>query len=46
MHLSAGGHLCANLATGFDKKTYSPVDSADELLARPFVAALIYPVIP
>ncbi len=45
MDFSAGGHLCADLATRFDTKTYSAVDSADELSARPSVAAPIYPVI-
>ncbi|ATY30639.1 alpha/beta hydrolase [Sphingomonas psychrotolerans] len=42
---SAGGHLCADLATRHSVKTYDPVDAADKLGARPFVAAPIYPVI-
>jgi acetyl esterase/lipase len=42
---SAGGHLCADLATRHAVKTYDPVDAADKLGARPFVAAPIYPVI-
>lgn len=42
---SAGGHLCADLATRHTVKTYEPVDAADKLGARPFVAAPIYPVI-
>jgi len=42
---SAGGHLCADLATRFAAETYGPVDAADRLSARPFVAAPIYPVI-
>jgi acetyl esterase/lipase len=42
---SAGGHLCADLATRFDARTYAPVDAADRLSARPYVAAPIYPVI-
>jgi acetyl esterase/lipase len=42
---SAGGHLCADLATRHAVKTYDPVDAADRLGARPFVAAPIYPVI-
>lgn len=42
---SAGGHLCADLATRNAVKTYDPVDAADKLGARPFVAAPIYPVI-
>ena len=45
MGFSAGGHLCADLATRFDMKTYEPVDDADALSARPFIAAPIYPVI-
>jgi len=45
MGFSAGGHLCADLATRFATATYEPVDDADELSARPFVAAPIYPVI-
>jgi acetyl esterase/lipase len=42
---SAGGHLCADLATRFAARTYTPVDAADRLSARPYVAAPIYPVI-
>lgn len=42
---SAGGHLCADLATRFAVKTYAPVDDADNLSARPAFAAPIYPVI-
>ncbi len=42
---SAGGHLCADLATRFAAKTTDPVDTADQLSARPFLAAPIYPVI-
>ena len=42
---SAGGHLCADLATRFATTTYDPVDEADELSARPLLAAPIYPVI-
>ncbi|MBO9624685.1 MAG: alpha/beta hydrolase [Sphingomonas sp.] len=42
---SAGGHLCADLATRFAADTYKPVDAADKLGAQPFVAAPIYPVI-
>ncbi|HVJ01271.1 MAG TPA: alpha/beta hydrolase [Sphingomonas sp.] len=45
MGFSAGGHLCADLATRFAAETYKPVDAADKLGARPFVAAPIYPVI-
>jgi acetyl esterase/lipase len=45
MGFSAGGHACADLAARFAQKVYPPVDKADELSARPFVAAPIYPVI-
>lgn len=45
MGFSAGGHLCADLATRFAVKTYAPVDDADNLSARPAFAAPIYPVI-
>lgn len=42
---SAGGHLCADLSTRYDEKTYEPQDMADSQSARPFIAAPIYPVI-
>ena len=42
---SAGGHLCADLATRFDTSTYDSVDEADTVSARPMLAAPIYPVI-
>jgi len=45
MGFSAGGHLCADLATRFAAKVYAPVDAADRLSARPDAAAPIYPVI-
>ncbi|RYD56735.1 MAG: alpha/beta hydrolase, partial [Sphingomonadales bacterium] len=45
MGFSAGGHLCADLATRFARKTYEPVDAADALDSRPMLAAPIYPVI-
>ena len=45
MGFSAGGHLCADLATRFATATYDPFDDADILSARPFCAAPIYPVI-
>lgn len=45
MGFSAGGHLCADLATRFDRKVYAPVDEADSLDARPVLAAPIYPVV-
>jgi acetyl esterase/lipase len=45
MGFSAGGHLCADLATRFDASVYAPVDEADKLSAKPHSAAPIYPVI-
>lgn len=45
MGFSAGGHLCADLATRFAARAYAPVDGADTHSARPFAAAPIYPVV-
>ena len=45
MGFSAGGHLCADLATRFGRVVYAPVDAADRLSARPTLAAPIYPVV-
>lgn len=45
MGFSAGGHLCADLATRYNAKVYDPVDAADTLTAKPFIAAPIYPVV-
>ncbi|MFT4089586.1 MAG: alpha/beta hydrolase [Asticcacaulis sp.] len=45
MGFSAGGHLCASLATRFAANVYAPVDEADALSARPFLSAPIYPVV-
>lgn len=42
---SAGGHLAGSLATRFDEVVYAPVDSADQLPARPDLAGMIYPVV-
>jgi acetyl esterase/lipase len=42
---SAGGHLAASLAVGYDDKVYDPVDAADQLSAKPRYAGLLYPVI-
>ena len=41
---SAGGHLTASLATGFDRRTYEPMDAADAASARPDFVGLGYPV--
>lgn len=45
MGFSAGGHLCADLATRFAQASYTTVDAADSLSAKPVCAAPIYPVI-
>ena len=45
MGFSAGGHLCADLATRHARQVYAPVDAADRLSARPALAAPIYPVV-
>jgi len=45
MGFSAGGHLCADLATRFEHEAYDPVDAADSGSARPMLAAPIYPVV-
>ncbi|PWC31079.1 alpha/beta hydrolase [Azospirillum sp. TSO35-2] len=42
---SAGGHVASQLATGYERKVYEPVDAADQLSARPDFLALGYPVI-
>ena len=42
---SAGGNLAAQLATGYERKVYEPVDAADQVSARPDFLALGYPVI-
>lgn len=45
MGFSAGGHIAARLATGFDSPVYPAADAADRLSARPSRAVLVYPVI-
>jgi acetyl esterase/lipase len=40
---SAGGHLSAMASTHFDKRTYEPVDDADQASCRPDFVILIYP---
>lgn len=45
MGFSAGGHVAARLATGFDTPAYPARDAADRLSARPARAILVYPVI-
>jgi acetyl esterase/lipase len=43
MGFSAGGSLSARAGSCFNKRTYTPVDDADSLSARPAFALLIYP---
>lgn len=45
MGFSAGGHLCADLATRFATSCYDAVDAADSQSPRPLLAAPIYPVV-
>lgn len=40
---SAGGHLTAATATGFEQRTYEPVDEADKASCRPDFVVLVYP---
>ncbi|WP_296615740.1 alpha/beta hydrolase [Sphingomonas sp.] len=42
---SAGGHLCATLATCHARPAYPAFDRLDGLPARPWLSALVYPVI-
>ena len=39
---SAGGHLALATATGFEKRTYEPVDDSDKVSCRPDFAILCY----
>ncbi len=39
---SAGGHLALATATSFEKRTYEPIDAADEASCRPDFAVLCY----
>lgn len=45
MGFSAGGHIAARLATGFDAAVYPARDAIDRLSARPARTVLVYPVI-
>lgn len=45
MGFSAGGHLCASLATGYGAPVYPAVDIIDTQDARPAISAPIYAVI-
>ncbi|EJL34351.1 alpha/beta hydrolase [Novosphingobium sp. AP12] len=42
---SAGGHLAGSIATRFDERVYTPVDTADNQSARPALVGMIYPVV-
>lgn len=44
MGFSAGGFLTATLATRHSASFYAPVDATDQISARPYLAAPIYPV--
>jgi acetyl esterase/lipase len=44
MGFSAGGFLTTTLATRHSTPFYAPLDATDQLSARPFLAAPIYPV--
>jgi len=39
---SAGGHLAIATATGFDKRTYEPIDDVDKISCRPDFAIPVY----
>ncbi|HEY2250758.1 MAG TPA: alpha/beta hydrolase, partial [Planctomycetaceae bacterium] len=39
---SAGGHLALATATGFEKRTYEPIDAVDKVSCRPDFAVLCY----
>jgi acetyl esterase/lipase len=45
MGFSAGGHVSTDLVARYAATTYDPVDAADDLSARPLLAAHIYPVV-
>ena len=40
---SAGGHLAASASNNFERRTYPPVDDADQVSCRPDFSLLIYP---
>jgi acetyl esterase/lipase len=40
---SAGAHLAAALSNNYDKRSYPPIDGADQFSCRPDFAAIIYP---
>ena len=40
---SAGGHLSVAISTHYEKRLYTPVDSADQISCRPDFAVVVYP---
>jgi acetyl esterase/lipase len=40
---SAGGHLAVATATGFEKRSYKPLDAIDTVSCRPDFAVAVYP---
>jgi acetyl esterase/lipase len=40
---SAGGHLAVAISTHYEKRLYTPIDSADQLSCRPDFAVVVYP---
>jgi hypothetical protein len=40
---SAGGHLAAALSTNYEKRTYDPIDAADQQSCKPDFTVLVYP---
>jgi acetyl esterase/lipase len=45
MGFSAGGHVAGLLVTRWDKPVYAPIDSLDQLSAKPTTASMCYPVV-
>ncbi|MCF3650931.1 alpha/beta hydrolase [Synoicihabitans lomoniglobus] len=43
MGFSAGAHLSAVLSNNHERRTYDPIDAADDLSCRPAFAMIIYP---
>ncbi|WP_304190287.1 alpha/beta hydrolase [Phenylobacterium aquaticum] len=41
---SAGGHVAGMLTLAFDRPVYAPIDSVDQVSARPDISILMYPV--
>lgn len=45
MGFSAGGHLASTIGTCYDTKVYGPIDSVDQISAKPNFLVLCYPCI-